>query len=134
MGDNTTDEGKAFLRDCSPLTHVGNIQRPLLIAQGKNDPRVNEAESVQMVDAMKAKKIPVTYVLYPDEGHGFRRPANSLSFNAVNEAFLAPHLHGRYQAIGDAFDGSTITVPDGADDVPGLEAALKAHDAAAEKK
>ena len=62
---------------------------------------------------MQAKKIPVTYVLFPDEGHGFARPANSLAFNAVAEAFLARHLGGRYEPIGTAFDGSTITVPPG---------------------
>jgi dipeptidyl aminopeptidase/acylaminoacyl peptidase len=127
VGDFTTDEGKAFLLERSPLTHVANIKKPLLIAQGKNDPRVKEAEAQQMVDAMQAKGIPVTYVLYPDEGHGFQRPANRMSFNAVNEAFLAEHLGGRYQAIGDDFEGSTITVPVGADDVPGLAEALKAQ-------
>ncbi len=74
---------------------------------------------------MKEKKIPVTYVLFPDEGHGFARPENSLAFYAVTEAFLAEHLGGRYEPIGDAFEGSTITVPTGADTVPGLDEALK---------
>jgi hypothetical protein len=70
----------------------------------------------------------VTYVLFPDEGHGFARPPNNLAFNAVTEAFLAEHLGGRYEPIGDAFAGSTITVPTGASDVPGLPAALQAHE------
>ncbi len=74
---------------------------------------------------MKEKKIPVTYVLYPDEGHGFARPQNRLSFNAVMEAFLAKFLGGRFEPIGDAFKGSSITVPDGAEDVPGLPEALE---------
>ena len=69
---------------------------------------------------MQDKKIPVTYVLYPDEGHGFARPQNRMSFNAVAEAFLAEHLGGRYQPIGTDFKGSTITVPTGATQVPGL--------------
>jgi hypothetical protein len=69
--------------------------------------------------------------LYPDEGHGFARPQNRLSFNAVTEAFLAEHLGGRCEPIGQAFDGSTITVPTGAEDVPGLKAALEQHAAAA---
>ncbi|HEX5447203.1 MAG TPA: S9 family peptidase, partial [Pirellulales bacterium] len=73
----------------------------------------------------KQKDIPVTYVLYPDEGHGFARPENRLSFNAVAEAFLAEHLGGRYEPIGDAFQGASITVPHGADQVPGLAEALK---------
>jgi hypothetical protein len=69
---------------------------------------------------MVEKNIPVTYVLFPDEGHGFARPNNSLAFNAVTEAFLAVHLGGRFEAIGNAFEGSTITVPTGAEGVPGL--------------
>jgi hypothetical protein len=73
---------------------------------------------------MKQKEIPVTYVLYPDEGHGFARPENRLSFNAVIEAFLAEHLGGRYEPVGDDFLGSSITVPAGADGVPGLTEAL----------
>ncbi len=73
---------------------------------------------------MQEKHIPVTYVLFPDEGHGFHRPENNIAFTAVTEAFLARNLGGRYEAIGDAFKGSTITVPTGAEQVPGLEAAL----------
>ena len=63
------------LLERSPLTRVDKIQRPLLIGQGANDPRVKQAEADQIVKAMTEKKIPVTYVLYPDEGHGFRLPA-----------------------------------------------------------
>jgi dipeptidyl aminopeptidase/acylaminoacyl peptidase len=125
VGDPSTAEGKKLLAERSPLTHAGQIRRPLLIGQGKNDPRVKQVESDQIVDAMKEKKIPVTYVLFPDEGHGFARPPNRLAFNAVAEAFLAQHLGGRYEPIGAAFEGSTITVPTGADGVPGLSAALK---------
>jgi dipeptidyl aminopeptidase/acylaminoacyl peptidase len=125
VGDFTSDEGKAFLTERSPLTHVAKITKPLLIGQGANDPRVKQSEADQIVKAMQEKKIPVTYVLYPDEGHGFARPANRLSFNAVTEAFLAQHLGGRYQPIEDDFEGSTITVPEGADGVPGLSGALK---------
>jgi dipeptidyl aminopeptidase/acylaminoacyl peptidase len=124
VGDFTTREGKAFLEERSPLTHVDRIARPLLIGQGANDPRVKQAESDQIVRLMEQKQIPVTYVLYPDEGHGFARPENRLSFNAVTEAFLAQHLGGRYEPIGDDFSGSSITVPAGADAVPGLEESL----------
>ncbi len=73
---------------------------------------------------METKHIPVTYVLFPDEGHGFARPENRMAFNAVSEAFLAEHLGGRYEPIGAAFAGSSITVPVGADEVPGLAQAL----------
>jgi dipeptidyl aminopeptidase/acylaminoacyl peptidase len=127
VGDHTTKEGRKFLEERSPLTHVAKIRRPLLIAQGANDPRVKQAESDQIVAAMQKQKIPVTYVLFPDEGHGFARPANRLAFNAVTEAFLARHLGGRYEPIGEAFQGSTVTVPTGAEGVPGLPAALKKH-------
>lgn len=126
VGDHQTDEGKKFLESRSPLSFVDKIQRPLLIGQGKNDPRVKESEANQIVAAMKAKKIPVTYVLFPDEGHGFARPQNNMAFTAVSEAFLAQILGGRYEPIGDALKESSITVPEGAAGVPGLEAALEA--------
>jgi len=69
----------------------------------------------------------VTYVLFSDEGHGFARPENNLAFHAVTEAFLAKHLGGRYEAVGESFEGSTIEAPSGADDVPGLKGKLKAN-------
>ena len=121
VGDHRTDEGRAFLAKRSPLTYADRIVRPLLIGQGANDPRVKQAESDQIVQAMQDKGIPVTYVLYPDEGHGFARPENRLSFNALAEAFLARCLEGRYEPIGDAFQGSTLTVPVGVKEVPGLQ-------------
>lgn len=124
IGDPRTEDGKKILLDRSPITRVDRIQRPLLIGQGANDPRVKQAESDQIVKAMKEKGIPVTYVLYPDEGHGFARPENRMSFNAVAETFLAQCLGGPYQPIGDDFKGSTITVPAGADAIHDLPAAL----------
>ncbi len=124
VGDLTTEEGRKLLEERSPLNRVDRIKKPLLIAQGANDPRVKQTESDQIVKAMQERKIPVTYVLFPDEGHGFARPTNSLAFNAVSEAFLARYLGGRYEAIGDAFKGSTIKVETGAEDVPGLKAKL----------
>jgi len=120
VGDFSTAEGKRFLEERSPLSRVDRIKKPLLIGQGANDPRVKQAESDQIVKAMHEHKIPVTYVLFPDEGHGFARPPNNMAFQAVAEAFLAKHLGGRYEPIGEAFKGSSITVPAGAADVPGL--------------
>ena len=96
----------------------------MLIAQGGNDPRVKQVESDQIVEAMQAKNIPVTYVLYPDEGHGFARPENNLSFYAIAEAFLAEHLVGRCEPIGDDFENSSLQVLTGAEGVPGLQEAL----------
>ena len=124
VGDHKTEQGQALLEERSPLTHVAKIKKPLLIGQGANDPRVKQVESDQIVAAMKSKRIPVTYVLFPDEGHGFRRPANSKAFNAVTEGFLAEHLGGRYQPIGDDFKGSSIQVPEGVSGIPGLRAAM----------
>jgi dipeptidyl aminopeptidase/acylaminoacyl peptidase len=130
VGDPTTDAGKQLLNDRSPLNLVDKIQKPLLIGQGANDPRVKQSESDQIVSAMQKKKIPVTYLLFPDEGHGFARPENNLAFYAVAEAFLARELGGRYQPIGGDFAGSTVTCPEGATQVPGLAEALKEHIAA----
>jgi hypothetical protein len=79
---------------------------------------------------MEKKHIPVTYVLFPDEGHGFARPENNLAFFAVTEAFLAGQLGGRFQTIGGDFAGSSITSPQGADQIPGLAEALKKQSAA----
>ncbi|HEU5059465.1 MAG TPA: prolyl oligopeptidase family serine peptidase, partial [Kofleriaceae bacterium] len=125
VGDWTTEEGKKFLKERSPLTHAGKISRPLLIGQGANDPRVKQSESDQIVKALQQKRIPVTYVVFPDEGHGFARPENSLAFWAVTEAFLSAYLGGTFQPLDPgAFKGSSITVPEGARAVPQLEAAL----------
>jgi dipeptidyl aminopeptidase/acylaminoacyl peptidase len=124
MGDPTTAEGLALLKERSPLYKADQISRPLLIGQGANDPRVNVAESEQIVAAMKAKNIPVTYVVFPDEGHGFARPVNNIAFNAVAENFLAKCLGGRAEPIGGALKGSTAQVPHGAEFAPGLSEAL----------
>ena len=127
MGNPDTEEGRKLLTERSPLTYADQIKKPLLIGQGKNDPRVNVNESEQIVKAMQAKKIPVTYVLFPDEGHGFRRPENNTAFNAVAEDFLSNKcLGGRAEPIGADFEGSTITVPVGAELLPGLTDALNA--------
>jgi dipeptidyl aminopeptidase/acylaminoacyl peptidase len=124
VGDHRSEEGRALLVKRSPLNYVDRIRRPLLIGHGANDPRVKQAESDQIVKAMQQKGIPVTYVLYPDEGHGFARPENRLSFNAVAESFLSTCLGGRYEPIDEDFKGSSITVPVGAEYIPGLAKAL----------
>ncbi len=120
VGDNRTEEGRALLRKHSPLTYVDRIRVPLLIGQGANDPRVKKAEADQIYDAMRAKHLPVAYVLYPDEGHGFARPENNMSFNAIAEAFLAKFLGGRYEPVGSDFSGSSLQILGGAEEVPGL--------------
>ena len=124
VGDYRTEKGREFLESRSPLTYVNKIKKPLLIGQGANDPRVKQAESDQIVEAMQKKDIPVTYILYPDEGHGFTRPENRLSFNAVTDIFLAQNLGGRFEPIGTDFEGSSITVSAGAEYIPTLDQAL----------
>ncbi len=106
-GDLESETGLAELAARSPVHKASNIKKPLLIAQGANDPRVKQAESDQFASALKAKGIPVTYVLYPDEGHGFSRPPNKMSFFALTEAFLQEHLGGRAEPIGSDLEGST---------------------------
>ena len=99
-----------FIDQISPLTHVDNIKKPLLIGQGANDPRVKISESDQVVAAMDAKGIAVTYVVFPDEGHGFARPENNKAFNAITEEFLAEHLGGRFQPLDGVLGQSTAQV------------------------
>jgi dipeptidyl aminopeptidase/acylaminoacyl peptidase len=71
----------------------------MLIAQGANDPRVKQAESEQIVEAMKSNGVEYEYMLFPDEGHGFAKPENRIKFYAAAEKFLAQHLGGRYQEV-----------------------------------
>jgi dipeptidyl aminopeptidase/acylaminoacyl peptidase len=95
VGNPDTEE--EFLKSRSPLFQVDRIKIPMLIAQGANDPRVKQAESEQIVEAMQNKGIDYEYMLFPDEGHGFAKPENRLKFYAAAERFLAKHLSGRYE-------------------------------------
>ena len=89
------DHNEKLNREVSPLYHVDKIRAPLLIGQGKNDPRVTIANVNGMVAALRRAKREVTYVVYPDEGHGFARPENNFDFYGRVEEFLARHLGGR---------------------------------------
>ena len=124
MGDPGTPEGLALLKAASPLYKADQITKPLLIAQGANDPRVKQSESDQIVGAMKKAGIPVTYVLYPDEGHGFAKPTNNISFFAIAENFLAECLGGRAEPLGEVLKPSTAQILEGAEHVKGLKDAL----------
>ena len=93
VGDAEKDE--ALNEKISPFFHAAQVRAPLIIAQGANDPRVKIAESDQMVTAMRGKGLPVTYVVYKDEGHGFARPENRLDFYGRVDEFLAKQLGGR---------------------------------------
>jgi dipeptidyl aminopeptidase/acylaminoacyl peptidase len=120
LGNPDTDDGRAFLLERSPLNHLERATRPILIAHGLKDVRVVAAESQQMVDALKSRNAPVTYITFRDEGHGFVRPVNRLAFFAVAEAFLGKHLGGRCQPLEGDLSGSTMKVEVGAELVPGL--------------
>jgi len=121
VGDYTTEAGLRLLEERSPLNRADRIVRPLLIGQGANDVRVKASESEQIVAAMRQHGIPVTYVYYRDEGHGLGRSENRRSFTAVAEAFLATHLGGRCEPVGDDFEGSTIEFKVGRELIPGLD-------------
>jgi dipeptidyl aminopeptidase/acylaminoacyl peptidase len=95
VGNPETDA--EFLWSRSPLSRARDIRIPLLIAQGANDPRVKQAESEQIVAALKEAGIDHEYMLFPDEGHGFAKPENRIKFYAAAERFLAKYLGGRYE-------------------------------------
>jgi dipeptidyl aminopeptidase/acylaminoacyl peptidase len=97
MADPTTPAGKALLVAESPLTQAKSIVTPLLVVQGKNDPRVNIRESDQIVAAVRDNGKPVEYLVAPDEGHGFARPINNLAMVTAMEGFFAQYLGGRHQ-------------------------------------
>jgi len=109
VGDPSTPDGLASLKDRSPLHRAGEIRRPLLIGHGANDPRVKQAEADQMAAAMQANGIPVTYALFSDEGHGFGRPENAICFAGLEESFLSLHLGGQAEALEfDALEASSM--------------------------
>jgi len=106
LGDMETEAD--FLKSRSPLFFADKIEKPLLIGQGAHDPRVKQAESEQIVAAMRQANKPVEYILYTDEGHGFARPENRLHFYAKAEEFLAKYLGGRFEPVGDISEHSGI--------------------------
>jgi len=109
-GNTRTEEGRKELLARSPITMVDNIKCPLIIGQGANDPRVKQAESEQIVALMREKNIPVTYVLYPEEGHGFAKPENRISFYAMTEEFLHSCFNTRYEEVGEDLNGAKFEI------------------------
>jgi dipeptidyl aminopeptidase/acylaminoacyl peptidase len=95
------EKDKDLLTAASPAFHSKNIKVPLLIAQGANDPRVNKAESDQMVEALKARGIEVPYIVKANEGHGFANEENRFEFYRAMEEFLGKHLGGRVEKTVD---------------------------------
>jgi dipeptidyl aminopeptidase/acylaminoacyl peptidase len=127
LGDPATDEGRKLLRERSPINYAKQTRGRMLIVQGANDVRVPQRESEQVVHAMDDAGVQVTYLLYPDEGHGLLRNENNRSFLAVTEVFLGQCLGGRYSALADRIEGSSVQVPLGVQYIPGLSEALAAR-------
>ncbi|MEM1281169.1 MAG: prolyl oligopeptidase family serine peptidase, partial [Cyanobacteria bacterium P01_H01_bin.152] len=98
IGDPDNPSDRERLEAQSPLFFADQIQAPLLVIQGANDPRVKQAESDQIVAALRELNQPVEYLVAPDEGHGFVKETNILASVAALERFFAEHLGGRYQA------------------------------------
>ncbi len=96
------DTEPEFLWSRSPLSRAGDVRIPLLIAQGANDPRVKQAESEQIVAALRSQGIDHEYLLFEDEGHGFAKPQNRLRFYAAAEKFLARYLGGRFEETAES--------------------------------
>jgi dipeptidyl aminopeptidase/acylaminoacyl peptidase len=99
LGDPRTEEGRRYMTATSPITKVDNINKPVIIFHGKNDSRVKQNESDQIVAAVKQKGVPAVYVSYPDEGHGFHKEANVKSYMTITEFFLAEIMGGRREPI-----------------------------------
>ena len=124
IGDPRTKEGRAFLRSRSPINFAQNTKNPVLIGQGARDSRVPQEQSDTVVEKMQQAGVEVTYIVYPDEGHGFANPANNMSFYAITEVFLGQCLGGRYEPIDVQIEGSSVQVPVGGEHIPGLKEAL----------
>jgi len=93
IGDPASD--RRMLEDISPLFHADTIRRPLLVLQGANDPRVVKSESDEIVAAVKKNGIPVEYIVFPDEGHGFTKKANQIAAYTAVLRFLDQQLKTR---------------------------------------
>ena len=107
VGDPANPEDREDMLARSAISRVDDIKVPLLVGQGQNDPRVTKLESDQLVEAMSANELPVTYVNFPDEGHGFARPENRIAFFSVMEGFLEGCLGGTSEPVTDEIEKST---------------------------
>ena len=131
VGDPRTREGRALLRERSPLRRAGRIVDPLLLAYGENDVRVPRAETDQLLGTLRSQEAPATFLSFAGEGARFESAANRLAYFAVTEAFLGQCLGGRVEPFGDDLARSSLRVRLGADRVEGLEAAVGAAQEAA---
>jgi dipeptidyl aminopeptidase/acylaminoacyl peptidase len=122
VGDPDDEDDRERLKKQSPFFHAENIDDPLLVIQGANDPRVKKQESDQIVVAARENDVPTQYMVAPEEGHGFRKENNRLAVAARMERFFGQHLGGRYQTDAApevqerldalAVDPNSVTLPD----------------------
>jgi dipeptidyl aminopeptidase/acylaminoacyl peptidase len=124
LGDPNTEDGRQALRRSSPLHFVHQATNPVLVVQGEQDSRVPVEQASLMVEALQQSGAPVTYVLFPDEGHGVVRPDNARLFYALVENFFGQCLGGRFEPITADLAGSSAVVPVGAELLPGLQSVL----------
>lgn len=127
LGDPRTEAGRKLLKERSPFNYAGQTKGAMLIVQGANDVRVPTREAEQVVAAMQKAGAQVTYLLYPDEGHGIIRTENNRSFLAISEVFFGQCLGGRYSPLSQQLEGSSVKVPAGIEHIQGLEEALAAR-------
>ncbi len=114
IGNPDTKKGKTLLKNRSPINKLHKIKRPLLIQQGRHDPRVKVEESRQILTALKKHEVEVLYMEFLDEGHGFLKHENCLAANVVIEAFLHKYLGGKLEVINDyEYTNANFIVPEG---------------------
>ena len=96
LGDPNTEDSTR-LYNISPLFHADKVKRPVMVLQGANDPRVLQVESDEIVAAIKKNNVPVEYVIFPDEGHGFVKKENEIKGYGEVLTFLDKYLKGKEQ-------------------------------------
>ena len=120
IGDVRTAQGRSVLRQRSPLMRATQMRRPLLLALGGRDPNAHRAEFDQIAQSLRARRIALSSIVFPEEGAELVRPQNRLAYYAVLEHFLGNCLGGRVEPVGGAFEGAGMIVYDGAAIAPGL--------------
>lgn len=126
VGDPSTPDGRALLRRHSPMTHVDEFCKPILLAHGVRDIRVNVDSVRRFAAALKQRDCPVTLLEYTDEGHGLVGQDNRLSYMAIVEAFFAKHLGGNREPFGLEIGAASLVVPIGVEHISNLDSVLSA--------
>ncbi len=121
VGDPKTASGRELLRRQSPLHFAERVTSPLLVTHGSKDRVAPQRHSDLFVEALEEHNKDVTYLVYPDEGHDYRRPESWNSFWAVAERFLHEHLGGRFEPFDNDLEGANLQVVAGRELIPGLE-------------